>query len=113
VRVRVCVHWQVVLKRLAGFVKPHTISALETAIASRIFLAQWINTAVIVVLINANLQPYIPESRLLYDAGLLNGQYGDTTEDWFVVVCTAVVSQSVSASLVPNLVVLAQYKQQQ
>ena len=100
---------QIVLKSLAAFVKPHTISSLETAIASRIFFTQWINTAIIVVLINANLQPYISEIKFLYDAGFLNGQYSDTTEDWFVVVGTAVVSQSISASFVPNLVVLAQW----
>ena len=100
---------QFVLKYLAAFVKPHSISSLETAIASRIFLTQWINTAIIVVLINADLQPYIAATKYLYNAGFLNGQYSDTTEDWFVVVGTAVVSQSISASFVPNLAVLAQW----
>lgn len=33
-----------VLKLLAGYEKPNTISAWEKGIASRIFVAQWINT---------------------------------------------------------------------
>ena len=78
-------------------------------IASRIFFAQWINTAIIVVLINADLRPYIPPISILYDMGILSGSYTDTNEDWYVVVGASIVGQSVSASLVPNFAVLANW----
>lgn len=96
-----------VLKLLAGYEKPNTISAWEKGIASRIFVAQWINTGILVTVVNADWEFYFPALKA-FDVAF-TGTFRDFSSDWFVAVGNLVVNQSVSAAIVPNLAILAKW----
>lgn len=99
---------QLVLKALAGTLeKPHTISAWEKGIASRIFVAQWINTGLLITIVNGDWNYLIPAIRGSLIGSAFSGKYKDFEEGWYQSVGTALVRQVATASLSPNIAVLA------
>ena len=101
---------QLVLKALAGTLeKPHTISGWEKAIAQRIFLAQWVNTGLLITIVNGDWNYLIPALRGTFFGSVFTGTYKDFEEGWYLVVGAALVRQVATASVSPNVAVLAQW----
>jgi len=101
---------QLVLKILAGTLeKPHTISAWEKGIASRIFVAQWINTGLLITIVNADWNYHLPILKGTVVGSAFTGTFKDFEEGWYQTVGTALVRQSATAALSPNIAVLAQW----
>ena len=86
-----------VLKTLARFEHHHSVSALSASIVLKVFLAQFLNTALIIVVVNAKLV------ALTIDIGIgkiFDGEFDEFDMRWY-----AVVGASVSLTMVLNIVI--------
>ncbi|OQS03994.1 hypothetical protein THRCLA_03726 [Thraustotheca clavata] len=74
------------LQYLVHLQKSHTLSEVIVAIVSKIFIAQFFNTALIVIFLNANLSgvsSYPATGYSIATLSLLNGKYADFSIDWY------------------------------
>lgn len=80
---------KIILKILVRFEKKHTKNLRDASLARNIFLAQFINTGLITLLVNADLVYYVSALEPLGpDPGLgfLAGEFRDLTSRWYLVV---------------------------
>lgn len=74
-----------ILKVLVGMEKHHTHSAQVVSTVKKVFLSQFFNTAILLVVINANTQ-YFTEDGTLASHGVLevlSGKYSDFSPEWY------------------------------
>jgi alpha-tubulin suppressor-like RCC1 family protein len=98
-----------VLNACAIFEKHHSITEEEGAIAVKVFLAQFMNTALISTIVNTDLAYYFPILQPLKDSNLLTGIHKDFTSDWFSMVGAPIVTTVLPASISPNIVLLLEW----
>lgn len=98
-----------VLNACAIFEKHHSITEEEGAIAVKVFLAQFMNTALISTIVNTDLAYYFPILQPLKDSNLLTGIHKDFTSDWFSMVGAPIVATVLPASISPNIVLLLEW----
>ncbi len=98
-----------VLNACAIFEKHHSITEEEGAIAIKVFLAQFMNTALISTIVNTDLAYYFPILQPFKDSNLLTGIHKDFTSDWFSMVGAPIVATVLPASITPNLVLLLEW----
>jgi alpha-tubulin suppressor-like RCC1 family protein len=98
-----------VLNACAIFEKHHSITEEEGAIAKKVFLAQFMNTALLSTIVNTDLAFYFPSLQPFKDSNILTGIHKDFTSDWFSMVGAPIVATVLSASITPNVVLLLQW----
>jgi hypothetical protein len=72
------------LKVIVGFEKHHTTNGRDGSLAANIFYAQFMNTAFVALLVNADVSYYIEELKVLgkSGAGILAGEFRDLNSRW-------------------------------
>jgi alpha-tubulin suppressor-like RCC1 family protein len=98
-----------VLNACAVFEKHHSITEEEGAIAIKVFLAQFMNTALISTIVNTDLAYFFPILQPFKDSNLLTGIHKDFTSDWFSMVGAPIVATVLPASITPNIVLLLEW----
>mmetsp|Transcript_7926 Transcript_7926/g.28180 ORF Transcript_7926/g.28180 Transcript_7926/m.28180 type:complete len:1141 (-) Transcript_7926:160-3582(-) len=96
---------KVVLKILANFERHDTVSGQQSAVTIKIFLAQVLNTGVIVVLVNAAL----PNNAQFPITGVLQGEYTGFTAAWYSSVGVSILLTMFINIFVPHGAPLAKY----
>jgi hypothetical protein len=91
------------------FERNHTITDEEQGLAMKMFLAQFMNTSIIILIINADFSSvaYIQEHASLKTAFI--GEYSDFTERWYRDVGLAMTSTLLTNSIAPHATVLAKW----
>ncbi|OQR84185.1 hypothetical protein ACHHYP_13738 [Achlya hypogyna] len=100
------------LRSLVQLQKSHTLSGVIVATVTKIFLAQFFNTVIIVLLLNANLSGISSEPASgfhLASFSLLNGKHSDFSVDWYNDVGVALLLTMIINILSPQLGVLVTY----
>lgn len=75
----------IALKLLTAIERPPTLDKLKLSLLNKVFLAMFINTTIITVLVNADFQDYISAY------GLFDGKYTDLTQGWYLSVGSTLV----------------------
>eukprot|EP00960_Hanusia_phi_P070135 767243-Hanusia_phi.AAC.5 len=93
-----------VLKVLVEFERKHSSNERDASLARSVFFAQFVNTALISLIVNADITYYISALSLLGKdgLGLLTGDFRDLTSRWYMVVGIAFIPTVLTASLSPN-----------
>ena len=91
------------------FEKNHTITDEEQGLAMKMFLAQFMNTSIIILIINADFSSvaYIQEHATLKTAFI--GEFSDFTERWYRDVGLAMTSTLLTNSVAPHITVLTKW----
>jgi hypothetical protein len=100
-----------IAKIIAHWTKPHTISLLETTTAQLIFLAQYINTGLLILITNTDFKAFPAIADVLPPAiaNALPGKQVDFDSTWYTVVGSTIVGQSISAAVAPNFTQLSKW----
>lgn len=69
---------QLVLAAVTEFESHRTFTGLQRGVALKVFLAQFLNTGLIVLIVNAKTQARIPSS-----IGILTGQFSSFSARWY------------------------------
>lgn len=94
-----------VLKYLAKFERHHSVSSMASATAVKLFFASFLNTAIIVLIINAKM----PDTGVLAKfSWLFRGEYEDFKREWYGIVGVGIVSTMIVNVIVPQLAPLLQ-----
>ena len=92
------------LTAFTKFERHMTLSLETSAIASKVFIAQLLNSAIIVVLINANL-PFVRNSGLSFieSLGLFSGDFASFDGMWYSVVGSTIMFTQFLETFVPHI----------
>jgi len=75
-----------ILRYFAKLERHHRISGKDSSVAIKVFLAQFVNTALIVLIVNGNLRDFgieFDKEGLLGSLSLFTGEFGDFTMKWY------------------------------
>jgi hypothetical protein len=97
------------LVAFALFERHHSVTGEEKAIAQKVFLSQFMNTAIINTLLNTDLVFFFPSLQPGKDANLLTGIHKDFTPEWYVAVGQALAQTVLPACITPNIMLMMQY----
>jgi hypothetical protein len=97
------------LVAFALFERHHSVTGEEKAIAQKVFLSQFMNTAIINTLLNTDLVYFFPTLQPGKDAQLLTGIHKDFTPEWYVSVGQALAGVVLPACITPNIMLMMQY----
>lgn len=75
----------IVLKLLTAIERPPTLDKLKLSLLKKVFVAMFINTTIITVLVNADFQAYIAAY------GIFDGSYSDFSQGWYLSVGSTIV----------------------
>jgi len=75
----------IVLKLLTAIERPPTLDKLKLSLLKKVFIAMFINTTIITVLVNADFQAYIAAY------GLFDGSFSDFSQGWYLSVGSTIV----------------------
>ena len=99
---------RVFLREISVFEGKHTVAERLASATTKMWLVQFISTAVLLLMINARIRP---SSKIFADEGLfqkipdnsvvLQGQYDDFYANWYGVVGVYIVISCIISSLVP------------
>ncbi|EQC32603.1 hypothetical protein SDRG_09917 [Saprolegnia diclina VS20] len=101
-----------VLQYLVRLQKSHTLSAVIVSTVRKIFLAQFFNTTLIVLFLNANLSGISTTSDTGFHfvgLSLLNGKYADFSVDWYNDVGVALLLTMLINAISPQIGVFVTY----
>ena len=96
---------QVFMDRLAVLERHSSITSQQRGITSRLFWGLFCNTTVIILVVNANISPYIGVS-FDFLSGLFPGQYSEFEPDWYYEVGVSVLITMFLNSMNPHLLSL-------
>ena len=96
---------------LANVEKKHSSNDKDASIAQNVFIAQFMNTALINLLINADLIYYFPILEPLGSDGynILTGTSRDFDSTWYMTVGSQLILTMLTASISPNIAELAKW----
>lgn len=86
-----------ILVTLAAFERPLTVSGLECAVALKVFFAQFLNTTVIVYILNWNFWIFEP---------IFGGDYNESGYKWYATVGMAICTTMLINVVSPHLVMV-------
>ncbi|EKX50315.1 hypothetical protein GUITHDRAFT_67192 [Guillardia theta CCMP2712] len=94
-----------VLKVLVEFERKHSSNERDASLARSVFFAQFVNTALISLIVNADITYYVSALSMLGKdgLGLLTGDFRDLTSRWYMVVGIAFIPTVLTTSLSPNI----------
>lgn len=100
-----------ILNVLVGMEKHHTESSQVVSRVIKVFLAQFCNTALLMVMINANLNYFLDNSSKFEFSSLpiLNGKYSDFTPAWYNDVGVALMLTMIINTFSPHVYVVVNY----
>ena len=98
--VSVNILFNLLTKKLAALEKPHTVNEREMNSMQRLFLRQFLNTVLLVVIVNAKI-------GLLPDH--LEGQFSDFVPAWFYRVGSAITLTLILQAFTPYLMTLLRW----
>lgn len=100
-----------ILNVLVGMEKHHTESSQVVSRVTKVFLAQFCNTALLMVVINANLNYFFDNSTgfSLSSLPILNGKYSDFTPAWYNDVGVALMLTMIINTFSPHVYVVINY----
>ena len=94
-----------ILKFLTKFERNKTISVEKMADIGKIFLMQMINTGLIILLVNTNLQSF----KVNYpNFPIFTGKYKDMTPQWFLEIGSTIAFSLILNAFIPHLSILMQ-----
>eukprot|EP00753_Platysulcus_tardus_P022558 PLAT9771.1.p1 GENE.PLAT9771.1~~PLAT9771.1.p1 ORF type:complete len:1198 (+),score=594.86 PLAT9771.1:165-3596(+) len=88
------------MKSLVHFERHASVTAESVAVSSKLFVAQFLNTAVIVLLVSARLPNNIPNP--LKPFGVLEGAYSDFDSGWYATVGVSLMITMLVNTLAPH-----------
>jgi hypothetical protein len=95
---------QVFMDRLAVLERHSSITSQQRGVTSRLFWGLFFNTAVIILIVNANIAPYIGDLSFL--SSLFPGKYSEFEPDWYYEVGVSVLITMFLNSMNPHLLSL-------
>ena len=95
------------LTALSRFERHPSLSKQASSAGAKIFLAQFLNTAIIVLLVNARMPPRV-SNPVPSELKLLNGHFQDFSRQWYSVVGVAVSMTLMLNIFLPHAAVLVQ-----
>jgi hypothetical protein len=100
-----------ILQVLVALEKHHTESAQVVSRVTKVFMAQFCNTAILMVVINANLDYFVEDNQpiSLSSFQIFNGKYSDFSPEWYSDVGVALMLTMVINAFVPHIWVLITY----
>ena len=100
-----------ILVILANVEKKHTSNDRDASLANNVFVAQFMNTALINLLINADLRYYFTVLEPLGPDGynILTGTQRDFESSWYMLVGAQLILTVLTASVSPNIAELAKW----
>jgi hypothetical protein len=100
-----------ILVVLANVEKKHTSNDRDASLANNVFVAQFMNTALINLLINADLRYYFTILEPLGPDGynILTGTQRDFESSWYMLVGAQLILTVLTASVSPNIAELAKW----
>jgi hypothetical protein len=100
-----------ILVALANVEKKHSSNERDASLAKNVFIAQFMNTALINLLINADLLYYFPILAPLGPEGynILTGTVRDFDSTWYMNVGAQLILTVLTASISPNVAELAKW----
>ncbi|GLD95046.1 hypothetical protein PINS_up003671 [Pythium insidiosum] len=100
-----------ILNVLVIMEKHHTQTAQVVSRVTKVFLAQFFNTALLLIIINANLDYFFdsPESISLDSFPILNGKYSDFSPSWYMDVGVSLILTMIINTFSPHVYVVFNY----
>ncbi|KAF1331981.1 Methyltransferase, partial [Globisporangium splendens] len=99
-----------ILNVLVAMEKHHTESSQVVSRITKVFLAQFCNTALLMVVINANLNYFVDDQSIaLSSFAILNGKYSDFTPAWYNDVGVALMLTMIIKAFSPHVYVVVHY----
>ena len=89
---------KIVLRRVTRFERHDTFTAQEHAIAIKVFLAQFLNTGLVVLIVNAKISSGLPD-----EVGLFAGEFKSFAPGWYSVVGVSIVITMTINIFAPHL----------
>ncbi len=88
-----------------------SLSALSRAMAIKLGVAQAVNTALTVLLVNARVPDGVRDTvpTIVREVGILDGLFGDFTTPWYGTVGTTIFTTALSNTLVPPILMSIEY----
>ncbi|KAJ0404203.1 hypothetical protein P43SY_002046 [Pythium insidiosum] len=100
-----------ILNVLVIMEKHHTQTAQVVSRVTKVFLAQFFNTALLLIIINANLDYFFddPEALSLDSFPILNGKYSDFSPGWYMDVGVSLILTMIINTFSPHVYVVFNY----
>ena len=93
---------KVILTRLSVFERTSTETKQRVQTMTRVFIALFINTAILTLLANANLQGNYVLDHIPYSQHLFNGNYSDFSREWYFDVGSIITATMIVNALSPH-----------
>ena len=90
------------LRKISRFERVSTVTKQQQKIMFKIFLAMFINTAFINLIVNANFQDFIVMQYVPFKEYMFDGDYDDFIRDWYLKVGSAVVVTMLISMVSPH-----------
>ena len=97
---------QRVLKALARFERHATVSHEQLSMTFKVFLAQLLNTGIIVLIVHAKLPNVNPDGTVFGDVGLFAGEHEGFGRGWYPTVGVSIMLTMLVQSIFPHMVPL-------
>jgi hypothetical protein len=96
---------KIALKIIVSFEKRHTTNQRDGSLAENIFYAQFMNTAIIALAVNADVSYYVSQLKFLgkNGFGILTGEFRDFTSRWYMTVGAGIIPTCFAACISPNI----------
>ncbi|TMW68688.1 hypothetical protein Poli38472_006156 [Pythium oligandrum] len=99
-----------ILNVLVTMEKHHTHSGQVVSHVVKVFLAQFCNTAILVVIINANLNYFFENKTIGFESfPILNGKYADLSPGWYNDVGVSIILTMIVNTYSPHIYVIFDY----
>ena len=90
------------LRNVSHFERVTTVTKQQQRIMYRIFLAMFINTAFITLVVNANFQDFVVMQYVPFKEYMFAGNYADFTRDWYLKVGSVLVVTMIISMVFPH-----------
>ncbi|CAG9311615.1 unnamed protein product [Blepharisma stoltei] len=95
---------RIMLTKLTKFERISTVSGMRMSMMSKVFIAMFINTALITLLVNANFQSLWFVQRLAFKEYLFNGDYKDFSREWYEDVGATIIATLLVSIALPHFI---------
>jgi len=97
-----------ILKALSRFERHHSVSSEARAITTKVFIAQFINTGLLILLVFGRL-PNDQKLPVLQDMGVMDGEIDSFNKDWYLQVGANIVLTMIINTLAPHVPPCSRY----
>lgn len=97
---------QVLMDKLAVLERHSSLTSQQRGVTSRLFWGLFFNTAVIILIVNADLEPYL-NGRFAWVYSILPGDFADFSQEWFYQVGVSIMITMFLNTVNPHLLSLS------